>query len=73
MVEQSHLTQQQPHSIRERFTALIADDEPLARERIRRYLSAYPEFEIVAEAKSGDEALRMIEENDIERVRIAPM
>lgn len=51
---------------RETFSVLIADDEPLARERVRRYLLAYPEFEIVAEAKSGDEALRIIEENDID-------
>jgi two-component system, LytTR family, response regulator len=50
----------------EKFSVLIADDEPLARERVRRYLLAYPEFEIVAEAKSGDEALRIIEENDID-------
>lgn len=50
----------------EQFTALIADDEPLARERVRRYLSVYPEFEVVAEATSGDEALRMIEENDVD-------
>lgn len=68
MVEnsQSHTSSHPTHPLRERFTALIADDEPLARERVRRYLSAYPEFEVVAEAKSGDEALRMIEENDID-------
>ena len=66
MVEQQHVPTSQQHPAQERYTVLIADDEPLARERVRRYLSVYPEFEIVAEAKSGDEALRLIEEHDLD-------
>jgi two-component system, LytTR family, response regulator len=41
--------------------ALIADDEPLARERIRMLLADEPEFEIVAESTNGTEALRSIQ------------
>ena len=44
-------------------TALIADDEPLLREALRRQLSAvWPELEIVAEARNGREAVRMFDE-----------
>jgi len=41
-----------------RPTALIAEDEPLMRERLKERLAeAWPELEIVAEAADGDEAL----------------
>jgi len=43
-------------------TALIAEDEPLMRERLREQLQrAWPELEIVAEADDGDEALALFE------------
>ena len=39
-----------------RPTALIADDEPLLREALRRQLTiVWPELEIVAEARNGRE------------------
>lgn len=38
---------------------LIADDEPLARSRLRRLLSAHPGFSCVGEAATGDEVLVM--------------
>jgi two-component system, LytTR family, response regulator len=38
-------------------TVLIADDEPLARERIRMLLERHPGFRVVAEAGTGDDAL----------------
>jgi two-component system LytT family response regulator len=41
---------------------LVADDEPLARERLRQLLSRHPRYEIVAECVDGDEALAAIEE-----------
>ena len=45
-----------------RPTALIADDEPLLREALARQLAqAWPELEIVAEARNGREALRLFE------------
>lgn len=45
-------------------TALIADDEPLLREALRRQLAqAWPELEIVAEARNGREAIRQFEAN----------
>jgi len=44
-------------------TALIADDEPLLRDALRRELaSAWPELEIVAEARNGREAVRLFDE-----------
>jgi len=41
--------------------ALIVDDEPLARERIRTLLRDDPDIEIVSESDNGAEALRAIE------------
>lgn len=40
--------------------ALIADDEPLARERIRTLLSRFSQVTIVGEARDGNETLEMI-------------
>lgn len=46
-----------------RATALIADDEPLLRDALRRQLAnAWPELEIVAEARNGREAVRLFDE-----------
>ncbi len=43
-------------------TALIADDEPLLRRSLRRILGkAWPELEIVAEARNGREAVEQFE------------
>jgi two-component system LytT family response regulator len=39
----------------------VADDEPLARERLRLLLSRHPAYEVVAECTDGDEALAAIE------------
>lgn len=48
--------------MREHPTALIADDEPLLREALGRQLAkAWPELEIVAEARNGREAIRLFE------------
>jgi len=45
-----------------RPTALIADDEPLLREAFARQLAqAWPELEIVAEARNGREAVKLFE------------
>jgi len=43
-------------------TALIADDEPLLRERLRSHLARLcPELEIVADARNGREAIEMFD------------
>jgi DNA-binding LytR/AlgR family response regulator len=48
--------------MRSRPAALIADDEPLLREALARQLAvAWPELEIVAEARNGREAIRQFE------------
>lgn len=44
------------------ITALIVDDEPLARKRIRSLLRAAPDVAVVGDAASGEEALRLVEE-----------
>lgn len=43
------------------FTALIVDDEPLAREGLRLLLSEDGDFSAIHEAKNGREAVEMIE------------
>jgi len=44
-------------------TALIADDEPLLRDALRRQLAnVWPELEIVAEARNGREAVRLFDQ-----------
>ena len=45
------------------ITALIVDDEPLAREGLREFLSDEPDIEIVAECANGVEALEAISEH----------
>jgi DNA-binding LytR/AlgR family response regulator len=43
-------------------SALIADDEPLLRERLRSHLRRlWPELEVVAEARNGREAIELFE------------
>jgi two-component system, LytTR family, response regulator len=42
------------------MTALIVDDERLARLELRRLLGAHPEVEIVGEARHGEEALELV-------------
>lgn len=44
--------------------ALIIDDEPLARQRIRQFLAGEPDLEIIGEAGDGVEAVRLIESLD---------
>jgi DNA-binding LytR/AlgR family response regulator len=45
-------------------TALIADDEPLLRERLRVHLARlWPELQVVAEARNGREAVELFEEH----------
>ncbi len=45
-----------------RPTALIADDEPLLREDLARKLAlAWPEMEVVAQARNGREAIKLFE------------
>jgi DNA-binding LytR/AlgR family response regulator len=47
----------------QRATALIADDEPLLREALERMLAqAWPELEVVAQARNGREAIDLFEE-----------
>lgn len=43
-----------------RFRALVADDEPVAREAVRTLLREQTAIEVVGEAASGDEAIRCV-------------
>jgi len=40
--------------------ALIVDDEPLARDRIREMLKEHPEVEVIGEARNGQEAVDFV-------------
>jgi DNA-binding NarL/FixJ family response regulator len=46
----------------ESLTVLLVDDHPFVREGIRSFLSDQPEFSVVGEASSGEEAMRLAEE-----------
>jgi DNA-binding LytR/AlgR family response regulator len=47
-----------------KVTALIADDEPLLRERLRTLLArAWPELEVAAEARNGREAVELFDQH----------
>lgn len=46
-----------------KMRAIIADDEPLARERIRSLLSDEPDVEVVAECAHGAQALKATQEH----------
>jgi two-component system, LytTR family, response regulator len=41
--------------------AVIVDDEPLARERVRTLLATHPEIEVIAECADGEAAIEVIE------------
>ncbi|MGH8456648.1 MAG: LytR/AlgR family response regulator transcription factor [Stenotrophobium sp.] len=43
---------------------VIVDDEPLARERLRRLLGEFPGYEVVGEAGDGETALDVIDEEE---------
>lgn len=43
---------------------VIVDDEPLARERLRRLLAEFPGYEVVGEAGDGEKALDLIDEEE---------
>ncbi len=53
---------QEPDMTSQRPTALIADDEPLLRDALERLLAqAWPELEVVAQARNGREAIEQFE------------
>ncbi len=43
------------------YNALIIDDEPLARQRLRQLLVSYPAIHVAGEASNGEEGLALIE------------
>jgi two-component system LytT family response regulator len=43
-------------------TAIIVDDERLARNELKKLLAEYPEVEVIGEAGNADEAFKLIEE-----------
>ena len=45
-----------------KLRVVIADDEPLARERLRGFLESEPDVEIVGECADGMEAVRQIQD-----------
>lgn len=47
----------------EKTSVLLVDDHPFVREGIRSFLSDLPDFEVVGEASSGMEALKLAQEH----------
>ncbi len=50
-----------------KLRALIADDEPLARERLRFLLSEDKDFEIAGECRNGREVVAALKESPLRR------
>jgi two-component system LytT family response regulator len=48
------------------YKALIVDDEPIARERVRRLLANEPDIEIAGECSDGEEAVERLAAADID-------
>jgi DNA-binding NarL/FixJ family response regulator len=48
----------------DKTSVLLVDDHPFVREGIRSFLSDLPDFEVVAEASSGSEAVKMAQQHD---------
>ena len=46
--------------------AVVADDEPLARERIKRLMAIDPDFEVVQECRNGAEVLNTLLSRDVD-------
>jgi two-component system LytT family response regulator len=49
-------------SVEKKFRAVIVDDEELARQVLREFLTAHPEIEIAAECANGFEAVKSVTE-----------
>jgi two-component system, LytTR family, response regulator len=47
---------------------LIADDERVARDGLRQLLSGFPDVDVVAEAASGTDTVRLLESTDVDLV-----
>ena len=45
-----------------RLRAVVVDDEPLARARLRRLLAQHPEVEVLADCGSGEESIATLQE-----------
>src|SRR5689334_17428534 len=43
-----------------KYTALIVDDEPLARRSLRKYLKSFPEFTVIGECGDGVSAVAAV-------------
>lgn len=50
------------------YRILLVDDEPLARERLKRLLQAHPDFSVAGEAAHGDAALDWLQQQDADLV-----
>jgi DNA-binding NarL/FixJ family response regulator len=48
----------------DKTSVLLVDDHPFVREGIRSFLSDLPDFEVVGEASSGSEAVKMAQQHD---------
>lgn len=49
-----------------KYLTYIAEDEPLARQRIKFLLQNYPTFQLVGEASEGEQALQFLQNNQVD-------
>jgi two-component system, LytTR family, response regulator len=49
-----------------RIQTVVVDDERIARQRLRRLLSTQPDFELVGECSSGEDARSLLEEREVD-------
>jgi two-component system, LytTR family, response regulator len=50
--------------MKKNITAILVDDEPLARKLLKEYLQDFPDVMIVGECKNGKQAVKAINENE---------
>jgi len=61
MLDSRYLKEEGEHRMETTLKVLIADDHPLMLQGIRRALEASDDIEVVGEARSGEEALALVE------------
>lgn len=52
----------------QKITTLVVDDERIARQRLRRLIATQPDFELVAECESGEQALDVLGERSVDLI-----
>jgi DNA-binding LytR/AlgR family response regulator len=57
-----------PDTDKNKHSCLVVDDEPMARDVLRRYIDKLPALQLVAECSNAIDALLFLQNNDIDLV-----